>query len=122
MTKDQNLPVKVIGAPTVREGDGLAMSSRNAYLSTAEREIAGKLPETLTVLCEKAHAGNNLRHLEKEGEAALIVAGFDTLDYIEFREGDTLELSQEISSITRIFAAGHIGKTRLIDNMPALKP
>lgn len=120
MTADLALPVKVLGAPLVREADGLAMSSRNAYLNRNARKIAATLPATLIRLIDKARAGADLRHLEKEGEAALTRGGFDRVDYIEFREGDTLSLSPEAGPKTRLFGAARIGKTRLIDNM-ALK-
>ncbi len=118
MTADLALPVKVLGAPMVRESDGLAMSSRNAYLNKNERKIAAILPATLTRLIEKARAGKDLRDLEKDGEVALVQGGFDRVDYIEFREGETLSLSPEAGPKTRLFVAAHIGKTRLIDNMP----
>ena len=118
MTADLALPVKVLSAPTVREADGLALSSRNAYLNKNERKIAAILPATLTRLIEKARAGKDLRDLEKDGEVALVQGGFNRVDYIEFREDDTLSLSPEAGPKTRLFGAAHIGTTRLIDNMP----
>ncbi len=118
MTADLALPVKVLSAPTVREADGLALSSRNAYLNKNERKTAAILPATLTRLIEKARAGKGLRGLEKDGEVALVQGGFNRVDYIEFREGDTLSLSPEAGPKTRLFGAAHIGTTRLIDNMP----
>lgn len=118
MTADLALPVKVLSAPTVREADGLALSSRNAYLNKNERKIAASLSATLTRLIEKARAGKDLRDLEKDGEVALVQGGFNRVDYIEFREDDTLSLSPEAGPKTRLFGAAHIGTTRLIDNMP----
>lgn len=118
MTADLALPVKVLSAPTVRDDDGLALSSRNAYLNKNARKIAATLPATLTRLIEKARAGKDLRDLEKDGEVALVQGGFNRVDYIEFREGETLSLSPEAGPKTRLFGAAHIGKTRLIDNMP----
>jgi len=118
MTADLALPVKVLSAPTVRETDGLALSSRNAFLHKNERKTAALLPATLTRLIEKARAGKDLRGLEKDGEVALVQGGFNRVDYIEFREGDTLSLSLEAGPKTRLFGAAHIGTTRLIDNMP----
>jgi len=117
LTADLNIPVEILAAKTLREGDGVAMSSRNAYLAKAERELAGELPKTMKALIEKATRGKDLRQLEKEGQAALHLCGFERIDYLEFREAGDLSLSQSVTSTTRLFAAAHIGKTRLIDNM-----
>ena len=116
-SRDLDLPVTILAAPTVRETDGLAMSSRNAYLSNGERKIAGALPATLNTLKRKALAGQDLRQLEMEGEAALHLGGFTKVDYIEFREADDLSQSRKVSAKTRLFAAARLGTTRLIDNM-----
>ncbi len=117
MTTDLALPVKILSAPTVREADGLAVSSRNAYLNKNERKIAAILAATLTHLIEKARAGKDLRDLEKDGKVTLVQGGFNRVDYIEFREGETLSLSPEAGPKTRLFVAAHIGKIRLIDNI-----
>ncbi len=117
LVADLKIPVEILAAPTLREADGLAMSSRNAYLTASERSTAAALPKTIKTLLNKAKAGEDLRQLEKEGQAALFLNGFDRVDYLEFREAGDLSLSQTTGKSTRLFAAAHIGKTRLIDNM-----
>lgn len=115
---DLSTPVEILGGPIIREDDGLAMSSRNAYLSADQRVIAATLSKTMQGLIARANAGEDLGNLENDGRDALLLAGFDAVDYLEFCQADDLSHSQKISAKTRLFAAGHIGKTRLIDNMP----
>lgn len=116
MTADLDLPVNLIGMPIIREPDGLAMSSRNSYLSTDERERA---------LCI-SRAINKVRELYKAGErtvdalcnaAKLIIEPHVTsIDYLEFRNSKTLEQIEEAADGTLMAIAVKIGKTRLIDN------
>jgi pantoate--beta-alanine ligase len=117
MAKDLDMPVKVIGAPTVREKDGLALSSRNAYLSTAERAVAPTLHRILKTCAARLAAGASIASTLAEGRAAIERAGF-VLDYLEARHAETLA---PIASIkdgpVRLLLAAKIGKTRLIDNI-----
>ncbi len=113
----QPAPDAIRGEPIVREPDGLAMSSRNAYLSLTERKIAAALPAAM----RRAVAG-----LESDRPPATILddlcgalqsAGFDRIDYAEVRDGRTLEQCAQAGDSARLFVAARIGKTRLIDNM-----
>jgi pantoate--beta-alanine ligase len=124
MVKDLNMPVDIIGAPIVREGDGLAMSSRNAYLNAEERATAGKLNVILADMAAKLSAGAAVAATIEEGRAAINAAGFAGLDYLEVRSADLLEPMGPavITRPSRVFAAAIVGKTRLIDNWPAEPP
>jgi len=116
MVRDLALPVRIIGAPTLREADGLAMSSRNAYLSADERKVAATLNRILRDAI--AQAGNgDLRAAEAAAESALVAAGFDSVDYVAIRDAESLSVIERLDRPARILAAAKIGKTRLIDNM-----
>jgi pantoate--beta-alanine ligase len=104
MTADLGLPIEIAGAPIVREPDGLAMSSRNAYLKPRERKIAG----TLNVILRGARN-------EEQAAKGLHNAGFDSVDYVAIRDSATLGPPGD--GPKRILAAARIGATRLIDNM-----
>jgi pantoate--beta-alanine ligase len=116
LVRDLNLPVNIIGAPTLREADGLALSSRNAYLSAAERQIAARLNVILKEAVTKARSGD-LRAAEAGAIEALWKAGFDHVDYVAIRDAQTLDHIGALERPARILAAAKIGKTRLIDNM-----
>lgn len=109
VVNDLDMPVKVIGSPTVREDDGLAMSSRNRYLSAADRELAPKLYHLMK---EVADGDATI----EEAKSALYHSGFD-VDYLEARSAVTLEPCELNDSNARLFAAAILGKTRLIDNI-----
>ena len=113
--KDNFRNVNIIGAPIIREADGLAMSSRNRYLGDAERKSAAKLNAVLKDTCAKIKQGNIESAITK-AKKDLLDSGFTKVDYIEAREEDRLEPTKAASAKTRVFAAAWIGKTRLIDN------
>lgn len=118
MVQDLSMNLKVHGVPTVRESDGLAMSSRNNYLSDKERKVAPQLYQTLTALSEQIISGRrDFRTLIKEHSLTLYNAGFKT-DYIEIRAADTLLQPSHEDTELVILAAAFLGKTRLIDNLP----
>jgi pantoate--beta-alanine ligase len=121
MVKDLNMPVDIIGAPIVREADGLAMSSRNAYLTVEERSIAGTLNVIIADMAAKLSGGAGVAATLEDGRAAINAAGFAGLDYLEVRSSDLLEPMGPgaIARPARVFAAVIVGKTRLIDNWPA---
>ncbi|HEY1613070.1 MAG TPA: pantoate--beta-alanine ligase [Rhizomicrobium sp.] len=118
IVEDLGLDTEIAGAPIKREADGLAMSSRNAYLDPKEREIAGSLNRILSDVAASARAGTSIPEAEDAGAAALRDAGFDTVDYVAIRNGSTLARLVHPGEDARILAAAWIGKTRLIDNMP----
>jgi pantoate--beta-alanine ligase len=117
LVQDLDLPVRIVGVPTVREPDGLALSSRNSYLTASERTAAPALHRALKDCADKMALGELPARVLDEGGAAIERAGF-VLDYLEARHADTL---QPIGSIDegpiRLLAAARIGKTRLIDNV-----
>ena len=119
LSRDLNLPVKIVGAPVVRERDGLALSSRNVYLSPQERAVAPTLHKVLKECVGKLREGRPLPSVLAEGRAAIERAGF-VLDYLEARYADTL---QPVTSFRkgrlRLLVAAKLGKTRLIDNISA---
>lgn len=119
MAIDLDLKVKVIGIPTVREKDGLALSSRNAYLSPAERAIAPTLYRTLKESAARIAAREPIARVMSEGWLAIEAAGF-AVDYFEARHADTLrrvETAQD--GPLRLLVAARLGKMRLIDNIAA---
>jgi len=116
LVRDLALPVTIIGAPTLREPDGLAMSSRNAYLSVEERQVAGRLNVILEDAAAQARLGD-LRGAEARAIEALWEAGFNHVDYVAIRDAQTLDHIAALERPARILAAVKIGKTRLIDNM-----
>lgn len=117
MVKDLDLSVKVIGVPTVREKDGLALSSRNAYLSAAERAIAPILYRVLKASAVGIEKGNPIGRVLDDGRKEIIKAGF-ALDYLEARHALTLApITSHKDGPIRLLVAAKIGKTRLIDNI-----
>ena len=117
MAADLDLPVTVVGIPTVRERDGLALSSRNAYLSAAERRNAPVLCRVLKQGAARIKGGEPPAQVLSEGAAEIMRAGF-TLDYLEARHARTLApVSSRQDGPIRLLVAARIGKTRLIDNI-----
>ena len=119
MARDLDLPVRVIGVPTVREADGLALSSRNVRLSPAERALAPMLHRVLTGCAERISAGAAVAAAMMQGRQALEQAGF-AVDYLEARHAETLlPLAAAADGPIRLLVAARLGKTRLIDNIGA---
>jgi pantoate--beta-alanine ligase len=117
LARDLDLPAKIIGVPTVREKDGLAMSSRNAYLSGHARSVAPVLHRVLKDCAGKIAQGALIARVLDEGGAAIEQAGF-TLDYLEARHAETLQpVEAADDGPVRLLVAARIGKTRLIDNI-----
>lgn len=117
MTRDLDIPVEIVGCATVREADGLAMSSRNAYLSADERRIAARLNAIMHDAIKAVHAGVAIDEAEAEAARHVLAAGFASVDYIAIRDAETLERIGDLARPARILAAAWLGKTRLIDNM-----
>ncbi|MDD2850755.1 MAG: pantoate--beta-alanine ligase [Desulfuromonadaceae bacterium] len=117
MTADLNLPVEIVGMPIIREGDGLAMSSRNAYLSSSERQSALCLFRALTRARELYSAGErSVAILARETRAIFEKEAAVVIDYVEFRDGVLLHELENVDAGTVLALAVKIGKTRLIDN------
>ncbi len=117
MSRDLDLRVKVIGAPVVRERDGLAMSSRNVYLSASDRAAAPVLFKTLTASAKRIRGGDGLQEVLDDGAREITAAGF-ALDYLEARHAETLKLvTSKADGPLRLLVAAKIGTTRLIDNV-----
>jgi len=117
MAKDLDLPLKVIGVPTVREKDGLALSSRNLYLSPGERRVAPALYRVLAASAKRIKQGEPIEMVLEEGRDELAHFGF-ALDYLEARHALTLApvASRKVGPI-RLLVAAKLGNTRLIDNL-----
>jgi pantoate--beta-alanine ligase len=115
--RDLALPVKIVGAPTVREKDGLALSSRNAYLSPAERKTAPILHRTLQESAAAISKGGSLADVVARGRAAIERAHF-AVDYFEARNAETLAPIASVNEgPVRLLVAAKLGATRLIDNL-----
>ena len=119
LAADLDLPVEILGAPIVRAEDGLALSSRNAYLDAAGRAVAARLNIVLAQALARLRSGGPVAEVEAWAIAELLAAGFDRIDYVEARApGDLARLGPgPVSGPVRLLAAAHIGRTRLIDNL-----
>jgi len=117
MVTDLNIPVEIVGVPTVREPDGLALSSRNAYLSPQERRQALALPNALIAARAAVKGGASVGPAIREAKQSLIDAGFLKIDYFALVDAVTLEPLERSQGEMRLIAAATIGSTRLIDNV-----
>jgi len=122
MVADLCMPVKIIGAPTVRDRDGLAMSSRNQYLSTEERALAPSIYRALEAAAQRLRAGDvDFASIERAGFQALEHAGFRP-DYFSVRNASDLSPATPAARELVILTAARIGKARLIDNVQVTRP
>jgi pantoate--beta-alanine ligase len=117
LAKDLDLPIEVVGVPTVREADGLAKSSRNAYLSKTERQQALAIYTNLTAAAERIRAGVNPQTAARSAARRLMAQGF-RVDYVSARNAETLAIPRHRDEPLRLIAAAWAGRTRLIDNVP----
>ena len=119
LVRDLDIPVEIVGLPTIRDGHGLALSSRNAYLSAAELETARRLNGVLAEAGAKAAAGAPVDEVEREAAEALLASGFDKVDYVAVRRAEDLGefTGGTAEGPARVLAAAWLGRTRLIDNM-----
>lgn len=122
MARDLDLTLphvdNILGVPIVREADGLAMSSRNAYLSPEQRQAAGRLNVAMReAIARLGH--DDTAAVMADLKAAILAAGFDSIDYAELRDADSIEPLDAPNGHARLFVAARIGGTRLIDNMAA---
>ena len=116
MVTDLDLGIDVVGVPTQRDDDGLALSSRNIYLDDGERARAVALPRALGVAARAIGRGDDPQVALAEARTALITAGFD-VDYLALADAETLALNPASNRPRRLLAAARIGSTRLIDNL-----
>jgi pantoate--beta-alanine ligase len=117
LARDLGLSLEIFGAPIVREADGLAMSSRNAYLSPSERAIAARLNVVLKDTIARVRRDGSIMSAEVYGVEQLRKAGFASVDYVAIRDAATLAPINALARPARILAAARVGGTRLIDNM-----
>ena len=118
MALDLDLGVEIVGAPIVRDVDGLALSSRNAYLSADERRAALALPRALQETGAQIEAGAHIDLALDHAKNMLLQAGFASVDYVALVDSASLEPLETLDREARILAAARIGTTRLIDNFP----
>lgn len=121
LARDLDMPTTIMGAPLVRDKDGLALSSRNAYLSADQRARALALPRVLAALADLLADGRPAAPALADGAAQLLAAGFDRVDYLELRDAQTLAPLARADRPARLLAAARIGATRLIDNMAVVR-
>ncbi|HLY79551.1 MAG TPA: pantoate--beta-alanine ligase [Caulobacteraceae bacterium] len=122
LARDLDLPAEILGGRTVREPDGLALSSRNVYLTAGERAVAPRLHAALKTASAALRDGMPVSAVEARGYAALVEAGFGPVDYFDVRDADDLTHlgpGPIDPAKARIFVAARLGKARLIDNWPA---
>ena len=117
MVADLNIATEIVGVRTVRESDGLALSSRNAHLLSDERSRAVALPRALEAARDAINDGVDVRGVLGEAEDSLLEAGFSGIDYFALVDAATLEPLERPAGQMRLIAAATIGATRLIDNM-----
>lgn len=117
MARDLDLPVRIEGVPTVREADGLALSSRNAYLSAEDRAVAPALHRALQTVADGLRQGKGAQELCFRASADVLAAGFASVDYIEVRDAASMAPVTTLDRPVRVLAACRLGTTRLIDNI-----
>ena len=114
------LGIEIVGVPTQRDADGLALSSRNAYLSDEERRAARALPRALGEAAQAIQSGQPVAEALARARDRLEAAGFAPIDYVALRDAETLEAMTALDRPARLLAAARMGQTRLIDNLPVL--
>ena len=118
LVADLDIPCRIEAVPTVRDADGLALSSRNAYLSAEERRVAPRLFEVLSWMAAALSQGAMSADAIANGTTALSAAGFTRIDYLAVCDAETLAPMESITVPARVLAAAWLGETRLIDNVP----
>jgi len=119
---DLDIPVDIMGGTLIREADGLAASSRNAYLDAAQRQVAGRFNIILKRLVDAVGSGTPISEAEKAAAAALLADGFDAVDYVSVVNAATLEPLTQVTEEARVLAVARIGGVRLLDNMAVFPP
>ncbi|RWD26477.1 MAG: pantoate--beta-alanine ligase [Mesorhizobium sp.] len=122
LVRDLDIPIKIIAGPTVREADGLALSSRNARLSLAERHKAPRLAEILVQIAGQMSSGQSVQRALSVGREAILAAGFSKVEYLELRADSNLAPMLTLDRPARLLVAAWLGETRLIDNVEVALP
>jgi len=122
LARDLDIATDIVGVPTVREADGLALSSRNRYMTLAERQVAAKLPRLMQSLVARLEGGADIGQALDDARRELAASGFGRLDYLDLADEATLTPSLRPQGPARLFVAAWIGRTRLIDNWPVSLP
>ena len=117
MARDLDIPIEVVPVPTVREADGLAMSSRNVYLSSEQRAVAPALYRVIRDVAARVADGISAEAAVGWGQEELATCGFDSIEYLEVLEAEMLGPIDFPNKPGRVFVAAHLGSTRLIDNV-----
>ncbi|MER8581419.1 pantoate--beta-alanine ligase [Mesorhizobium sp. M1423] len=117
MARDLDIPITIVPCPTVREADGLALSSRNVRLSPAERAVAPELPSVLLETAERLARGSPVLPTLAEARAAILAAGYREVEYLELRDEADLRPMTSLDRPARLLVAAWLGGTRLIDNV-----
>ncbi|HEX2813128.1 MAG TPA: pantoate--beta-alanine ligase [Sphingopyxis sp.] len=117
MARDLDFALDILGAPIARDADGLALSSRNAYLSKQQREAAIAFPGALKAAARAIAGGADVGEALAKAEADIVAGGFDSVDYVALADADSLERLTAFHKPARLLAAARMGKTRLIDNL-----
>lgn len=120
MARDLDIPVEIVGVPTVREAGGLALSSRNVRLTPKGRRSAHALAEALAVAAVRIEAGGDSESAIVEAKAAILEAGYSEVEYLELRDAETLEPVARIARPARLLVAAWLDGVRLIDNVAVL--
>jgi pantoate--beta-alanine ligase len=118
LVRDLNIPITIVGCETIREADGLAMSSRNVQLTVPGRAVAPVLYAAITAAADDIRAGQSDRMAIREAAEAVRAAGFQRVEYIELRDAETLMPSDDTRRPRRMLAAAWLDGVRLIDNIP----
>ncbi|MDX8503485.1 pantoate--beta-alanine ligase [Mesorhizobium sp. VK4C] len=122
LVRDLDIPIEIIAGPTVREADGLAMSSRNARLSLAERNRAPRLAEILVQTARQLSSGEPVQRALTDARLAILAAGFSDVEYLELRGDNDLAPIHTLDRPARLLVAAWLGETRLIDNVEVALP
>jgi len=122
MVADLNMRIGIVGVPTVRDSDGLALSSRNTYLTAEERSAAHVLPDALQDAAAAIAKGRDVAKALEEVRARLTFAGFDPIDYVTLCDAETLRPVLQATGKLRLLAAARLGRARLIDNFEVRAP
>ena len=117
LVRDLDLPVRIVGCPTLREMDGLAMSSRNMRLTAADRAVAPALHRAMQDAAQAIRGGAPVGEALDDARATVLAVGFSEVEYLDLRDAETLEPAAGLDRPARMLVAAVLGDVRLIDNI-----